>query len=120
MQIRQVFQNTLGKVKHDLIILTRNSRRRYDILTWWKNSAVQFPIVAQMARDILGMQISIVASESTFSNGRRVITDYRIDMHSGWLRKSSLLIYDYDEVHDVLADDDLAIGNTLILVTSYF
>nr|KAJ0222505.1 hypothetical protein LSAT_V11C200062350 [Lactuca sativa] len=42
----------------------------YDILTWWKNNAVRFPIVARMARDILGMQISTVASESTFSNGR--------------------------------------------------
>ena len=80
--------------------------------------------------DILGMQISTVASESTFSNGRRVITDYRTNFSvvivealictQDWLRKSSLPIYDYDEVHDVLADDDLAIGNTLILVTSYF
>ncbi|CAI9282170.1 unnamed protein product [Lactuca saligna] len=91
----------------------------YDILTWWKNNAVRFPIVARMARDILGMQISTVASESTFSNGRRVITDYRTNLSvvivealictQDWLRKSSLPIYDYDEVHDVLADDDLAI-----------
>lgn len=80
--------------------------------------------------DILGMQISTIASESTFSNGRRVITDYRTYLSvvivetlictQDSLRKSSLPIYDYDEVHDVLADDDLAIGNTLILVTSYF
>ncbi|CAI9273822.1 unnamed protein product [Lactuca saligna] len=91
----------------------------YDILTWWKNNAVRFTIVARMARDILGMQISTVASESTFSNGRRVITDYRTNLSvvivealictQDWLRKSSLPIYDYDEVHDVLADDDLAI-----------
>nr|KAJ0214167.1 hypothetical protein LSAT_V11C400198960 [Lactuca sativa] len=83
--------------------------KRYDILTWWKNNAVRFPIVARMAR----------ASESTFSNGRRVITDYRTNLSvvivealrctQDWLRKSSLPIYDYDEVHDVLADDDLAI-----------
>nr|KAJ0203001.1 hypothetical protein LSAT_V11C500280660 [Lactuca sativa] len=91
----------------------------YDILTWWKNNAVRFPIVARMARDILGMQISTVASESTFSNGRRVITDYRTNLSvvivealictQDWLRKSSLPIYDYDEVYDVLADDELAI-----------
>nr|KAJ0201720.1 hypothetical protein LSAT_V11C600324670 [Lactuca sativa] len=91
----------------------------YDILTWWKNNAVRFPIVARMARDILGMQISTVAFESTFSNGRRVITDYRINLSvvivealictQDWLRKSSLPICDYDEVHDVLVDDDLAI-----------
>nr|KAJ0220820.1 hypothetical protein LSAT_V11C200064340 [Lactuca sativa] len=64
-------------------------------------------------------QISIVASESTFSNSRREIIDYRTNLSvvivealictQIWLRKSSLLIYDYEEVHDVLADDDLAI-----------
>nr|KAJ0217706.1 hypothetical protein LSAT_V11C300128810 [Lactuca sativa] len=99
----------------------------YDILTWWKNNAVRFPIVARMARDILGMQISTVASESTFSNGRRVITDYRTNLSvvivealictQDWLIKSSLPIYDYDEVHDVLADDDLAIGKYVIKAT---
>nr|KAJ0220069.1 hypothetical protein LSAT_V11C200059480 [Lactuca sativa] len=65
------------------------------------------------------MQISTVASESTFSNGCQVTTDYRSNLSvvivgalictKNWLRKSSLPIYDYDEVHDVLADDDLAI-----------
>nr|KAJ0219851.1 hypothetical protein LSAT_V11C200060770 [Lactuca sativa] len=91
----------------------------YDILTWWKNNAVQFLIVARMARDILGMQISTVASKSMFSNDRRVITNYHTNLSvvivealictQDWLRKTSLCIYDYDEVHDVLADDDLAI-----------
>nr|KAJ0211498.1 hypothetical protein LSAT_V11C400174300 [Lactuca sativa] len=86
----------------------------YDILTWWKNNAVRFPIV-----DILGMQIFTIASESTFSNGRRVITDYCTNLFvvivvalictQTWLRKSSLPIYDYDEVHDVLADVDLVV-----------
>nr|KAJ0216128.1 hypothetical protein LSAT_V11C300134060 [Lactuca sativa] len=90
----------------------------YDILTWC---------------DILGMQIFTVASESTFSNGRRVITDYRTNLSvvivhalictQNWLRKSSFPIYDYDEVHDVLGDDDLTIGNTLnllhLFLTSY-
>ncbi|CAI9287964.1 unnamed protein product [Lactuca saligna] len=37
----------------------------YDILTWWKNNAMRYPIIARMARDILGMKISTVASEST-------------------------------------------------------
>nr|KAJ0190250.1 hypothetical protein LSAT_V11C800448860 [Lactuca sativa] len=69
--------------------------------------------------DILGIQISTVASESTFSNGRRVIIDYRTNLSvviaealictQDWLRKSSLPIYDYGEVHDVLANDDLDI-----------
>ncbi|KAL4582872.1 hypothetical protein LXL04_007433 [Taraxacum kok-saghyz] len=99
----------------------------YDILTWWKNNAVWFPIFARMERDILGMQISTIVFESTFSNGRRVITNYRTNLSvvivealictQNWLRKSSLPILDYDEVQDVLADNDLAIGNTLTLVT---
>nr|KAJ0210503.1 hypothetical protein LSAT_V11C400170950 [Lactuca sativa] len=84
----------------------------YDILTWCKTNAVRFPIVARMARDILGMQISTITSKSTFTNGRQVITNYRTNLSvvivealictQNWIRKSSFPIYDYDEVHDIV------------------
>ena len=49
----------------------------FDILSFWKGSEIRYLEVATMARDILGIPISTVASESTFSIGGRVIDQYR-------------------------------------------
>jgi hypothetical protein len=48
-----------------------------NILEFWKVHELRYPIVAAMARDILSIPISTVASESTFSVGGRVIDQYR-------------------------------------------
>jgi hypothetical protein len=37
----------------------------------------KFPILARMARDILAVPASTVASESAFSSGEEIINDYR-------------------------------------------
>ncbi|GJY68507.1 zinc finger BED domain-containing protein RICESLEEPER 2 [Tanacetum coccineum] len=52
----------------------------FDILQWWKVNGPRFPIVARMARDILAIQISIVASKSAFSTGGRVLDPYRTSL----------------------------------------
>lgn len=49
----------------------------FDILTWWKVNTPRFPILSQMARDILAVPISTVASESIFSTGGRVLDAFR-------------------------------------------
>jgi hypothetical protein len=49
----------------------------FDILSYWKGNEFRYPIVAAMARDILSIHVSTVASESTFSVGGRVIDQYR-------------------------------------------
>jgi hypothetical protein len=49
----------------------------FDILSYWKGNKFRYPIVAAMARDILSIHVSTVASESTFSVGGRVIDQYR-------------------------------------------
>ncbi|GJS73749.1 zinc finger BED domain-containing protein RICESLEEPER 2-like protein [Tanacetum coccineum] len=48
-----------------------------DILGWWKTRESQFPILAAMARDLLSVQASTVASESAFSVSGRVISPRR-------------------------------------------
>ncbi|XP_010236819.1 zinc finger BED domain-containing protein RICESLEEPER 2 [Brachypodium distachyon] len=55
--------------------ITRSDK--FDILSWWQMNSVEFPILARMARDILDVPASTVASESAFSTGGRVISDYR-------------------------------------------
>jgi hypothetical protein len=49
----------------------------FDILMWWKVNSTKFPILAEVARDVLAIPITTVASESAFSTGGRVIDPYR-------------------------------------------
>lgn len=49
----------------------------FDILGWWKVHRIKFPVLAEMARDLLAMQVSSVASESAFSTSGRILEPYR-------------------------------------------
>jgi hAT family C-terminal dimerisation region len=49
----------------------------FDILKWWKTNIVRYSILNKLARDVLCIPISTVASESTFSAGGRILDDYR-------------------------------------------
>uniref|UniRef100_A0A803LS80 HAT C-terminal dimerisation domain-containing protein n=1 Tax=Chenopodium quinoa TaxID=63459 RepID=A0A803LS80_CHEQI len=48
-----------------------------DILTWRKINAHRYPILAHLARDVLAMPISTVASESAFSVGGCHLDSFR-------------------------------------------
>ncbi|XP_016705075.2 zinc finger BED domain-containing protein RICESLEEPER 1-like [Gossypium hirsutum] len=54
-----------------------NNSSSFDLLLWWKMNSPRFPILAQMARDILAIPISTVASESAISTGERVLDSFR-------------------------------------------
>lgn len=49
----------------------------FNILSWWKINSPRFPILAEMARDVLAIPISSVASESAFSTGGRILDSFR-------------------------------------------
>jgi hypothetical protein len=49
----------------------------FDALSWWKGQVTNFPILSSLARDVLSMQVSTVASESAFSSGGRVVDSFR-------------------------------------------
>ncbi|KAG8661312.1 hypothetical protein MANES_02G223166v8 [Manihot esculenta] len=49
----------------------------FDIMKWWKINSERFPILGKMARDILAIPVSTVASESAFSTGGRVLDSFR-------------------------------------------
>ena len=49
----------------------------FDVLTFWKSHQYRYPELTAMARDVLSIPVSTVASEATFSVGGRVLDQYR-------------------------------------------
>ena len=49
----------------------------FDVLRWWKVNSDRFPVLSRMARDVLVVPVSTVASESAFSSGGRVLHVFR-------------------------------------------
>ncbi|CAE6010648.1 unnamed protein product [Arabidopsis arenosa] len=43
----------------------------YDVLSWWRRNSAKFPILSELARDVLAIQVSSAASESAFSTSGR-------------------------------------------------
>jgi hypothetical protein len=60
-----------------ILKIGKNNQHTFDILAWWKAHKEEYPILGQLARDVLAMQVSTVASESAFSAGGRVLDPFR-------------------------------------------
>jgi len=45
-------------------LVPRSRTGTFDVLIWWKENELRYPSVSSMARDILGVPITSVASES--------------------------------------------------------
>ncbi|KAL4571289.1 hypothetical protein LXL04_018047 [Taraxacum kok-saghyz] len=52
----------------------------FDILKWWGINKCRYPVLSKMARDILAIPVSTVASESAFSTGGRVLDSFRTSL----------------------------------------
>ncbi|KAF7139508.1 hypothetical protein RHSIM_Rhsim07G0239000 [Rhododendron simsii] len=70
-----VCSSEVDKYVNDLC--ERKDTPDFDILLWWKNNSKKYPILSQVARDVLAMPVSTVASESAFSTGGRVLDPFR-------------------------------------------
>ena len=57
----------------------------FDILAWWKTNGSKYPILQMIARDILSIPVSTVASESAFSTGGRIVNPHRNRLRSNTL-----------------------------------
>jgi hypothetical protein len=76
----------------------------FDILNWWKVNSTKFPILAQIARIVLIIFITTVASESAFSTGGHVLDPFRSSLApimvealvcaQNWLRSKPINGYD--------------------------
>ena len=54
---------------------------QFDILLWWKVNGVKYPTLQTIARDILAIPVSTVASESAFSASGRLVSPHRNRLH---------------------------------------
>ncbi|XP_042974657.1 cysteine-rich receptor-like protein kinase 10 [Carya illinoinensis] len=52
----------------------------FDLLNWWKVNSVRYRIFSKVARDVLAIPVSTVASESTFSTAGRVLDPFRREL----------------------------------------
>ncbi|KZV42483.1 hypothetical protein F511_36149, partial [Dorcoceras hygrometricum] len=53
----------------------------YYILCWWKTNEIKRRFMHDVAKDVLAIPVSTVASESTFSTGGRVLSAHRNRLH---------------------------------------
>jgi len=51
--------------------------KTFDALMWWKINSGKFPVLSEVAQDVLAIPITTVASELAFSTGGRVIDHFR-------------------------------------------
>ncbi|XP_031256268.1 zinc finger BED domain-containing protein RICESLEEPER 1-like [Pistacia vera] len=58
--------------------------KTFDLLKWWKMNSTKYPVLSLIARDVLAMPISTIASESAFSTGGRVFDQFRSSLTRKW------------------------------------
>ncbi|KAL8091476.1 hypothetical protein AgCh_033910 [Apium graveolens] len=73
-------RDTGGIGKSELDVYLGDEREKkvkgFDILLWWKKNSTRLPILSDLAKHILGMPVSSVASEAVFSTGGQTIDAY--------------------------------------------
>ncbi|WVZ98352.1 hypothetical protein U9M48_043808, partial [Paspalum notatum var. saurae] len=104
---------------------------KFNIMDRWKANSTRFPILGRLARDILAISITTVASESAFSTGGRILDDFRSSLTpfivealvctQNWMRRASPITNEEDTEElakleeALLAEiDGLKIANTTI------
>lgn len=93
---------------------TEEESERFDILNWWKVNSPSFPVLSLIARDVLAIPISTVASESVFSTSGRVLDAFRSSLTpriteslictQDWLRASSMptdVLENWEEIQKI-------------------
>ena len=75
---KQKFDSGLGGSKRSELKIYLSEaivedERTFDILRWWKLNSERFLILSRMAKDVLVVPISTMASESCFNTSSRVL-----------------------------------------------
>ncbi|CAL1406148.1 unnamed protein product [Linum trigynum] len=86
-------------------ILPRSAE--FDILMWWKHNGPKYPTLQAIARDVLAVPVTSVASECAFSSGGRVLDPHRSRLHHATVET---LVCTRSWLQAELAGDDAATG----------
>ena len=97
---------------------------KFEILGWWKANSNRYQVLSKLARDVLAIPISTVASESALSTGGRILDPFQSSLSplmvqnlvcaQDWLQALVLISFrkSKDEV-EVLEDKFHDLGNML-------
>ncbi|XP_068336483.1 zinc finger BED domain-containing protein RICESLEEPER 2-like [Pyrus communis] len=102
----------LSNHEFDRYLLDRNEKvevgQDFDILNWWKLNGVKYPVLALIAKEVLAIPVSTVASESAFSTGGRIVNSYRSSLTplmverlictQNWLMSDNISILDDETI----------------------
>ncbi|CAN1138562.1 Putative AC transposase, partial [Linum perenne] len=95
----------------------------FDILLWWILNGAKYPTLQQIAKDLLAIPITSVASESAFSTFGRLLDHHRCKLHHSteeammcarsWVkdeisREADTKLADLESVFSALAVEDEA------------
>ncbi|XBJ13624.1 hypothetical protein VPH35_005770 [Triticum aestivum] len=69
------------KVMYDL-----DSEEDFNLLQWWQEHKLTFPVLSILARDVLSVPVSTVSSESAFSLAGRIIEERRTSLAPDMVR----------------------------------
>nr|KAJ0207661.1 hypothetical protein LSAT_V11C500232740 [Lactuca sativa] len=91
---------------------------KFDLLSWWKKNQARFPVIATIARDVLAIPVSTIASESSFSTEGRVLDAFRSSLTpktvealiccQNWLRSKNVPI-DIEESFEALENYEVEV-----------
>lgn len=95
----------------------------FDILSWWKTNSANYKVVAAMARDVLVVPVSTVASESCFSTSGRVLDMFRSSLSprmaealictQNWLNPAGVKVNVDDKEFDQFESTDVIVEGNL-------
>ncbi|GAA0154687.1 hypothetical protein LIER_12598 [Lithospermum erythrorhizon] len=53
---------------------------KFDVLQWWMVNEAKYPVLSKLEKNVLSIPVTTVASEGTFSAGKRIIDPKRAFM----------------------------------------